>query len=171
LSDTALPTTAAAQEAELVVRSWHMERRATAKLMVPSWTAEAYRQAIERSLLKTPVKNTLHAMVDNSAGGLTTIDRASLCRITGVRHEGTITAHFKKARATGHLKSARRFNKSSIHTLLIPGTDFSDDVQPGNQLANLHSWTAEETAWWDGLDPEIWTPPPWYPWKDSAPQF
>jgi hypothetical protein len=60
-------------------------------------------------------------MVDNSAGGVTTIDRASLCLITGLRDEGTITAHLKKARAAGLLKSVQRFNKSSIHTLLIPG--------------------------------------------------
>jgi hypothetical protein len=168
--DTA--ATAVALEEERSIRYWHMDRRASAKLMVMSWTHEAFRQAVDRSSLKLPVRNTLHAMVDNSAGGLTTIDRASLCRITGLRDEGTITEHFRKARAAGLLKSVRRHNKSSIHTLLIPGTDASaGEKKPGSQLANWHSWTAEEIAWWDDLAPENWTPPPWHPWKGHEPQF
>lgn len=165
-------TTAAALGAEHAIRYWHTDRRASATIMVMSWTQEAYRQAIDRSSLKPPVRNTLYAMVDNSAGGLTTIDRASLCRITGLRDEGTITEHFRKARAEGLLESVRRYNNSSIHTLLIPGSDASaSDAQPGSQLANWHSWTPEETAWWDGLDPENWTPPPWHPWTGHEPQF
>lgn len=170
--DTPFHTTAVAQTAEQSVQSMYMERRAAAKLMVVSWTTAEYRQAVDQSSLKTPVKKTLHAMVGKSAGGLTTIDRASLCLITGLRDEGTVTEHFRKARAAGLLRSVRRFKKSSIHTLLIPGTDASSgDVQPGSQLANWHSWTAEEIAWWDGLDPEIWTPPPWQPWQGQEPPF
>lgn len=132
-------------------------------------TTEAYREAIDRSLLKTPVKNTLHAMADKSAGGISTIDRASLCVITGKRDEGTITAHFKKARAAGLLKSQQRFDKSPIHTLLIPGVDAS--AQPGSQLGNCRSWTPAEIAWWDGLDPVTWTAPPWLPWTGHEPLF
>lgn len=129
-------TTEAALEAERSIRYWYLDRRASAKVMVPSWTNEAYRQAVDRSLLKPPVRKTLHAMVDNSVGGLTTIDRASLCRIAGLKDVKTITTHFKKARSAGLLESVQRLNKSSIHTLLIPGIDASaGDKQQGGQLA------------------------------------
>lgn len=172
LTDTFFHTAAAAQEEEKSIRSMHMYRCAAAKFTVPSWTTAGYRQAIDQSSLKTPVKNTLHAMVDNSAGNQTTIDRASLCLLTGIRDVCTITEHFKKSRAAGLLKSEARFNKSSIHTLLIPGTDSSaDDVPLGSPLDNYHSWTAEEIAWWDSLDPDLWTPPPWQPWQGKEPPF
>jgi hypothetical protein len=172
LSDTPLHATALAQEAKRSIRSMHMARRAAAKLRVVSWTAAGYRQAVDQSSLKTPVKNTLHAMVDNSAGNRTTIDRASLCLLTGTRDESTVTEHFKKARGAGLLKSEARFNKSSLHTLLIPGTESSaDDVQWGRPMKNAHSWTPEEIRWWDSLEPGHWTTPPWEPWQGQEPPF
>jgi len=146
-------------------------RRAAAKLAVVTWTIAGYRQAIEQSSLKTPVKRTLYAMVDSAAGDRTTIDRATLCLHTGIREESTITEHFKKARTAGLLESQRRYNNSSIHTLLIPGIDASDgNVQPGRPI-NWHCWTVDETSWWGSLDPELWTPPPWHPWQGYWPPF
>lgn len=160
-----------ALEVARFIRSVYVARCATATLAVVSWTAVAYQQAVEQSSLKTPVKRTLHAMVDSAAGDRTTIDRATLCLRTGVKVESTITEHFRKARADGLLVSQRRHNNSSIHTLLIPGVVASaGDVQPGRPI-DWHSWTYEEIAWWDSLGPELWTPPPWHPWQGYWPPF
>ena len=171
MSDTAVATIAAGLEAEQIIRSLYQERRVTAKLVVPSWTAAAYRQAIEQSSLKSPVKRTLHAMVDNAAGDRTTIDRATLCLLTGIKEESTITEHFRKARAAGLLESQRRFKNSSIHTLLIPGIGgLAGNVQLGRP-PKWHSWTVDEITWWDSLDPEHLTAPPWHPWQSDKPPF
>ncbi|GKV72032.1 hypothetical protein NCCP2145_14130 [Pseudarthrobacter sp. NCCP-2145] len=158
-------------EAEQFIRSVYLARREAATVAVMSWTAEGYRQAIEQSSLKAPVKRTLHAMVNSAAGDRTTIDRATLCLLTGIRVESTITEHFRKARAAGLLESQRRFNNSSIHTLLIPGVVGSADAVQAGRPINWHCWTVDEIAWWDGLDPEKWTPPPWHPWPGYWPPF
>lgn len=159
-------------EAKQFIRSVYLARCAAATSVVASWTAVGYRQAIEESSLRAPVKRTLHAMVDNTVGDQTTIDRATLCFITGIKAESTITEHFRKARAAGLLDSRRRFDKSSIHTLLIPGVPGScPDPELGGRLINWHRWSEEEVAWWDGLDPKCWTPPPWHPWPGPLPPF
>lgn len=149
----------------------YVARRAAATVAVVSWTAEAYRQAIEQSSLRTPVKRTLHAMVDSAAGDRTTIDRATLCLRTGIKVESTITEHFRKARAACLLESQRRFDKSSIHTLLIPGVVASADAVQAGRPIDWHSWTDDEIAWWDSFDPELWTHPPWHPWQGYWPPF
>lgn len=163
MSDTSFPTTAVAQEAERSIRSLYLDRLATAKITGEPWAVHAYHQAIDRSSLKTPVKNTLRAMVDAAGGRHTAVDRATVCLITGVRREATITAHWHQAREAGLLASKQRYDDSSLHTFLIPGTSYSaDDVQWGEPLNGWHVWTADETAWWDSLDPGRWTEPPWH---------
>lgn len=152
LSDTSFRTEDAAQEAEESIRSMYMERRAAANLSVVLCTIAGYRQVVDGSSLKSPVKRTLHVMVDNSVGNQTTIDRASLCLLTGKRDVSTLIDHWNRARAAGLLEGQPRFDNSSIHTFLIPGTNASAGTP-----VNWHSWTADEIAWWDSLDPEHWT--------------
>jgi hypothetical protein len=105
----------------------HLARRAAAKFRAEQWTVHVYRQAIDRSSLKTPVKNTLRAMVDKAGGRHTAVARIALCLITGVRREATITTHWHQAREAGLLVSKQRWTATSIHTFLIPGTDYSAD--------------------------------------------
>jgi hypothetical protein len=134
---------------------------------VPFWTVHAYREAIDASALKDPVKNTLRVMVDGAGSRLTAVDRLSLCLLTGMKAEATITAHWQKARAAGLLKSKARWNSTSIHTFRIPGASFLydadgvDDEVWGGPLGGWHIWTAEEAAWWENLHPESRTIPPW----------
>lgn len=165
---TSLHTKAVTQEAEQRIRSIYMERRA-AKLLGEAWTVHAYRQAIDQSPLKAPVKNTLHAMLAKAGGRHTTVDRATLCLITGVRRVATITTHWHQAREAGLLVSRQRWNSTSVHMFLIPGTQYStDEALWGEPLDGWHVWSPEEDAWWDSLDCGIWITPPW---GESWPQF
>lgn len=160
-----------AQEAERFIRSVYLARRSGAFVAVTAWTPEGYRRAVEQSSLKSSVKRTLHVMVESASGDQTTIDRATLCLLTGIKVESTITEHFRKARAAGLLESQRRFNSSSIHTLLIPGVAASGNTVQAGRRIKWHCWTDEEIAWWDNLNPDQWTPPPWHPWPGYCPPF
>lgn len=126
------------------------------------WTEQGYRRAVDESKLALSVKNTMHAMLDYASGQYVTIDRASLCSKVAVRREATITEHWRKARAAGLLISKPRFNSSSIHKLTIPGR--SDDVIDPLWLPKLlrpHNWTLDELRWWDSLDVQAFSAPPW----------
>lgn len=144
-----------------------MDRRRVGKPSVANWTVHAYHTAIDESSLKTPVKNTLRVMVDGAGNRQTAIDRLTLCLRTGLKAEATITEHWQKARAAGLLKSKARWNATSIHTFLIPGANFLydadgvDDEVWGEPLGGWHIWTAEETAWWEGLHQGSRATPPW----------
>lgn len=137
------------------------------KTTAAKWTVHAYREAIDESSLKTPVKDTLRAMVDGAGNRQTAVDRMTLCLLTGLKAEATITAHWQKARAAGLLKSKARWNTTSVHTFLIPGANFLydadgvDDEVWGEPLGGWHIWTAEEVAWWEGLQPDSRSIPPW----------
>ena len=140
----------------------YMARRAAAKLSLVSWTVAGYHQVIDRSSVETPVKATLRAMVDGAGGRHTTVDRATLCQITGVRREATITAHWQEARAAGLLASRQRWNNTSFHTFLIPGADHSADEEVwGEPMGGWHGWMPEEIDWWERLDGEERIAPPW----------
>lgn len=115
MSGTSFHATAVAREAERSIRSMYMQRRAAAKFMDEPWTVHAYRQLIDQSSLKNPVKNTLRGMVDRAGGRHTTVDRSTLCLVTGVRREATITAHWHRAREAGLLVSKQRWNSTSVH--------------------------------------------------------
>jgi hypothetical protein len=164
--DTA--TTAGALEAERAIR-WYLDRRASAKLMDEPWTVAAYLLAIDQSSLKTPVKNTLRAMVDRAGGRHTTVSRPTLCFTLKMTRVATITAHWDKARDAGLLKSVQRHNESSVHTFLMLGTDTLDEERLwGEPMDGWHVWTPEENVWWDSLDGgEGMTPP----WGDGRPPF
>ncbi|MDR6413489.1 hypothetical protein J2808_000205 [Pseudarthrobacter sulfonivorans] len=81
--------------------------------------------------------DTRHALVDNSAGGVTTIDRASLCLIAGIRDE-VLSPNTSKGSRSGLFRKPGEVHKSSIHTLLIPGVVASaGEVQPDDRLLAL----------------------------------
>jgi hypothetical protein len=149
-----------------------LDRRWVGKPTVANWTVHAYREAIDESSLKIPVKNTLHVMVDGAGSRQTAVDRLSLCLLTGLKAEATITAHWQKARAAGLLKSKARYNSASIHTFVIPGANFLydadgvDDEIWGEPLGGWHIWSAEESAWWEDLHPNSTVIPPW---RDGGP--
>ena len=152
---------------ETTIRSIYLDRCKRAKLLGEVWTVDTYRNAVDRSSLKAPVRRTLHAMVDSTSGRHTTIDRASLCLLTGVAWEGTITEHWQRARDAGLLTSAARYNRSSLHTFTIPGRELPD-LDPDASLFWPHVWTEAEIAWWDVLDSGTWAVPPW---RDGRPPF
>lgn len=168
LSVTTYDTTAAALEAERSIR-WYLDGRASAKLMGEPWTVAAYLLAIDQSSLKTPVMNTLCAMVERSGGRHTTVSRPTLCFILKMTRVATITAHWDKARAAGLLKSKQRRDESSIHTFLIPRTaNLEEGDLWGDPMDGWHVWTPEENVWWDSIDGgERITPP----WGDGRPPF
>jgi hypothetical protein len=126
------------------------------------WTEQAYRVALDGSGLASGAKKTMYAMLDSANGQYVTIDRASLCAKVAIRREATITEHWRKARAAGLLASKPRFNSSSIHKLTIPGR--SDDVIDPLWLPKLlrpHNWTLDELGWWEMLDVQAFSAPPW----------
>lgn len=128
-----------------------------------TWNPDEYRAAIDQAALRLPVKKTLHTMLQAGDGEYTTLDRATLCQLTGVRREATITEHWRRARQAGLLSSRARFNRSSVHRFTIPGQHDLDCEAPwaGFPL-RPHVWTADELAWWQQ---QGWTespvPPPW----------
>jgi hypothetical protein len=119
--------------------------------------------------LKPNVRNTLHAMVEHAAAQYSTIDRATLLQLTGGRREATITAHWHQARSQGLLVSKQRFNATSIHKFTVPGIDDAhvDELALGTPL-RCHVWTPEELSWWEGLNVNASTAPPW---SDGPPLF
>lgn len=126
-----------------------------------SWTLSAYCQAVDESSLHQNAKRTLIAMTETARGQRTTIDRASLCALTGVRREATITRHWRQARAAGLLLSKHRYNRSSIHTFTLPGVPLPAADGVHCQPLRVHIWTSEQIAWWNSLDDGIRSPPPW----------
>lgn len=169
LSDPNFHTPAEAEEAVRSIRSLYIARRVAAKRRLVSWTVAGYHLAIDESSVESPVKATLRAMVEGAGGRHTTVDRATLCQLTGVRRGATITAHWQQARAEGLLASRQRWNTTSLHTFLIPGTDFSaDETVWGEPKDGWHVWTPEEIAWWESLDGGERISPPW---GDGRPPF
>lgn len=167
VSDTFLRPTSILQRDIETIRALHEARRRVGKPTVPYWTVEGYREAVEQSSLKIPVKRTLQVMVDHAGSRQTDVDRLTVSLLTGLKAERTVTEHWKKARAAGLLKSKARWNSSCIHTFLIPGADFLydmdgvDDEQWGELLSGWHVWTPGEAAWWEGLQAGSWISPPW----------
>lgn len=134
-----------------------------------AWSRENYRAAIDRAVLRLPVKRTLHAMLMAGGGEYSTIDRATLCQLTGVRREATITQHWNRAREAGLLVSRARYNRSSIHRFTLPGQRDIDCVIPWIELGlQAHEWTTEELEWWQHQRPESPIRPPW---GDGCPPF
>lgn len=160
--------TTTALETERAIR-WYLDRRASTRPMCEQWTVAAYLLSIDRSSLKTPVKNTLRAMVEKAGGRHTTVSRAAVCYILKMKRVATITAHWDEARDAGLLKSVQRHNQSSVHTFLVPGIDNCDEeVVWGEPWDGWHIWTQEEDVWWDSLDgEELMT----LPWGDRRPPF
>lgn len=164
---TSLPHTSASQLQNENIGDLYRERLRVGKPSVAIWTVQTYREAIDKSSLKTPVKNTLHVMVQAAGNRQTAIDRLSLCLVTGLKAEATITAHWQKCRAAGLLKSKARWNGTYDHTFLIPGANFLydadgvDDEICGEPLGGRHIWTDEEVAWWEDLHFESRANPPW----------
>lgn len=130
------------------------------------WTMQLYRDALGTAPLKKPVRNTLVTMLESAGGSeYTTIDRSTLCALTGIRREATITDHWKTARSAGLLTSIARFNKSSVHRFTVPGvTSSQDEERP--YLSNLiplraHVWLPQERAWWQTVGTSTSFAPPW----------
>lgn len=133
------------------------------------WRPENYRVAVAEGLVKPAVKRTLLAMLDAGLGEYTTIDRATLCELTGVRREATISEHWRRARDAGLLESRARYNRSSVHRLNIPGVQGQGwEVFSGGSVLVPHPWTDEELAWWRKQSPESPIPPPWL---EGSPPF
>ena len=137
-----------------------------------TWDRELYLEALHTSPLKKPVRRTLVAMLDSAGGGeLTTVDRSTLCSLTGIRREATISEHWKMARHHGFLQSSARFNRSSLHRFILPGAEvLEDDWLRSSRVTPLriHHWLPHEREWWEKVgSPEACEPP----WGDGFPPF
>jgi hypothetical protein len=136
------------------------------------WREELYLEALAASQLKKPVQKTLVAMLESAGGGeTTTIDRSTLCSITGVRREATISGHWRLARQHGLLWSSARFNRSSVHRFTLPGSGLPEaDWLSGSILTPLrvHRWLPHEREWWETVGSEAASIPPW---GDGTPPF
>lgn len=134
-------------------------------ILPTTWNRDLYLNALAASQLKKPVKKTLAAMLEAAGGGeTTTIDRSTLCSITGVRREATISEHWRLARYHGLLRSSARFNRSSIHRFTLPGSGLlEEDWLSGSSLTPLraHVWLPHERAWWQALGTRAELTPPW----------
>lgn len=143
-------------------------RTSDARLLAPmtyTWNKEQYLEALDTSPLKKPVRKTLVAMLESARGGeFTTIDRSTLCSLTGIRREATIFEHWKLARHQGFLRSSARFNRSSVHRFTLPGADLpEDDWLNASILTPLwaHHWLPHERKWWETVGSPEACKPPW----------
>lgn len=161
MSDNPVPAISAWQRRDPAIRALYVDRRRAAAASGAPWTIHAYRDAVDRSRLKSSVKNTLHVMVDYAGGPQTAVDRLTVCLLTGLKSECTITDHWQKARDAGLLTSKARWNRTSVHTFHVPGLQHVDDEVWGEPLGGWHVWAADEIAWWDSLRGGSWDSPPW----------
>lgn len=115
--------------------------------------------------MKKPVRATLVAMLESAGGAeFTTIDRSTLCALTGIRREATISEHWKLARQHGFLRSTARFNRSSVHRFTLPGAVvLEDDWLDPSRLVPLrgHRWLPPERQWWEIVGSIEASEPPW----------
>lgn len=140
--------------------------------LMPTWNRDLYLEALATSQLKKPVRKTLATMLESAGGGqFTTIDRSTLCSLTGIRREATISEHWKLARQQGLLRSSARFNRSSVHRFILPGSGLlEEDWLSSSALTSLrvHHWLPHEREWWEAVGSQAASRPPW---GDGTPPF